>query len=66
MSIELISLEEESMQIAAVCKRLRLGWTDPVLRAHVLALIGGKAIGLVLVLAAMGVFIAPAVHADAE
>jgi Amt family ammonium transporter len=65
VSIELISLEEESMQIAAVCKRLRLGWTDPVLRANVLALIGGKAIGLVLVLAAMGVFIAPAVHADA-
>ena len=65
VSIERISLEEESMQIAAVCKRLRLGWTDPVLRANVLALIGGKAIGLVLVLAAMGVFIAPAVHADA-
>jgi Amt family ammonium transporter len=65
LSIELINLEEDSMQIAAACKRLRLGWTDPVMRANVLALMGGKAIGLVLVLAAMGVFIAPAVHADA-
>jgi Amt family ammonium transporter len=38
---------------------------DPVMRAKVLALVGGKMIGLILVLTAMRVFIAPAVYADA-
>jgi Amt family ammonium transporter len=38
---------------------------DPGLRAKVLALAGGKFIGLVLVLAAMKLFLATALHADA-
>jgi Amt family ammonium transporter len=43
---------------------VRLALEDPHMRVRVLALIGGKAIGLVLVLAAMRVFVAPAVLAD--
>ena len=53
------------MQVAAVYTRLRLGFKDPVMRAKVLALFGGKMIGLTLLLTAMGVFRGPAVFADA-
>ena len=53
------------MHIAAVCSRLRLSFADPAMRAKVLALVGGKAIGLILVLTAMSVFLAPAVFAQA-
>jgi ammonium transporter, Amt family len=53
------------MYIAAVYKRLRLSLEDPSMRAKVLALVGGKAIGLVLLLTAMGVFRGQAVFADA-
>ena len=45
--------------------RFLKNFRDPVVRGQVLALMGGKIIGLVLVLAAMNVWIAPAVHADA-
>ncbi len=38
--------------------------SDPIARRQVMALMGGKIIGLALVLAAMRVFIAPAVYAD--
>ena len=53
------------MQVAAVYTRLRLGFKDPVMRAKVLALFGGKMIGLTLLLTAMGVFRGSAVFADA-
>jgi Amt family ammonium transporter len=53
------------MYIAAVYKRLRLSFDDPSMRAKVLALIGGKAIGLILLLTAMGLFRGQAVFADA-
>ncbi len=53
------------MHIAAVCKRLRLSFADPAMRTKVLALMGGKAIGLILILTAMGVFRGQAVFADA-
>ena len=45
--------------------RLTNSLADPAMRAKVLALVGGKMIGLILLLTAMRVFIAPAVHADA-
>jgi ammonium transporter, Amt family len=45
--------------------RLTASLADPAMRAKVLALVGGKMIGLILVLTAMRVFIAPVVHADA-
>ncbi len=35
------------------------------MRATMLALVGGKAIGLLLVMTAMGMFVASAIHADA-
>jgi Amt family ammonium transporter len=53
------------MHIAAVLKRLRLSFDDPAMRTKVLALVGGKAIGLILLLTAMGVFRGQAVFADA-
>jgi Amt family ammonium transporter len=53
------------MHIAGVCKRLRLSFDDPAMRTKVLALVGGKAIGLILLLTAMGVFRGQAVFADA-
>ncbi len=53
------------MHIAAVCTRLRLSFADPAMRTKVLALVGGKAIGLILLLTAMGVFRGQAVFADA-
>jgi Amt family ammonium transporter len=52
------------MHIAAAYRKLTLGLKDPAMRTRVLALMGGKFIGLALVLAAMRVFVAPAVLAD--
>jgi Amt family ammonium transporter len=48
---------------ATLLERLKTNFADPVLRWKVAALMGGKVIGLVLVLAAMKMFIAPAVYA---
>jgi Amt family ammonium transporter len=52
-----------------VCKTLRdrltAVWRDPAVRARALALVGGKAIGLLLVLAAMRVVLAPGLLAQA-
>src|SRR6478735_3496788 len=45
--------------------RLTTSLADPAMRAKVLALVGGKMIGLILVLTAMRVFIAPVVLAQA-
>src|SRR4029079_15806478 len=56
---------ERAMHIAAVCSRFRLSFADPAMRTKVLALAGGKAIGLILLLTAMGVFRGQAVFADA-
>jgi Amt family ammonium transporter len=56
---------EEDMAIAAVYKRLRLSIDDPAMRTKVLALVGGKTIGLILLMTAMGVFRGQAVFADA-
>ena len=46
-------------------RRLRTNLSDPGMRANVLALMGGKAIGLILLLSAMRIYMAPAVHAQA-
>ena len=43
--------------------RLRENLNDPVFRGKALALMGGKAIGLILLLSAMRVFVAPPVYA---
>src|ERR1700704_1503185 len=51
------------MESRAVCTRIKNTLGDPVMRWRVFALLGGKMIGLALVLAAMKIFIAPAVYA---
>lgn len=48
---------------ATLLERLKANFADPVLRWKVAALMGGKVIGLLLVLAAMKVFIAPPLYA---
>jgi Amt family ammonium transporter len=53
------------MEWKSIGRRLERGWRDPHLRARVLALAGGKAIGLVLLLTAMSVYLPGVVHADA-
>ncbi|HEY7172515.1 MAG TPA: ammonium transporter [Vicinamibacterales bacterium] len=45
--------------------RLKNAFNDPELRVKMLALAGGKAIGLVLLLTAMSLYLPGAVHADA-
>jgi len=46
-------------------RRFKTALRDPHMRANVLALAGGKAIGLVLLLTAMSIYLPGAVHADA-
>src|SRR6201982_963060 len=46
-------------------RRLKTELHDPHMRANVLALAGGKAIGLVLLLTAMSIYLPGAGHADA-
>src|SRR3979409_99244 len=53
------------MMRGTLLKRLRTNWATPEIRTRGLALMGGKAIGLVLVLTAMRVFLAPALFAQA-
>src|SRR5436305_11340110 len=53
------------MTVSMLRKRLKTNLSDPAMRAKVLALAGGKAIGLILLLTAMRVFVAPAVFAQA-
>ena len=53
------------MTSGSVLARLRTSLRDPAMRVRVLALVGGKMIGLALVVAAMSIFLSPAVHADA-
>src|SRR5262245_7637150 len=49
----------------SVRERFRSAWRDPEWRVRAVALIGGKAIGLSLLGAAMWVFLPPVVHAQA-
>jgi ammonium transporter, Amt family len=51
--------------LATFRNRLTANFKDPVMRANVLALIGGKAIGLTLLLTAMSVYLPTALHAQA-
>ena len=53
------------MLVGKLYTRLRTNFSDADLRARVLALMGGKLIGLALVLTAMRIFIAPALYAQA-
>jgi Amt family ammonium transporter len=53
------------MPINALRKRLTTALSDPAMRAKVLALAGGKAIGLILLLTAMRIYLAPALSAQA-
>jgi ammonium transporter, Amt family len=53
------------MRAGTVRTRLMTSLADPLMRGKVLALVGGKMIGLILVLTAMRVFIAPGAYADA-
>ena len=45
--------------------RLTNNFSDPHMRANVLALIGGKAIGLTLLLTVMSIYLPGALHAQA-
>jgi Amt family ammonium transporter len=51
------------MELRSVCTRVKNALGDPVMRWKAIALLGGKMIGLALVLSAMKIFIAPAVYA---
>jgi Amt family ammonium transporter len=53
------------MRVSRLTGRLSSALRDPDMRARVLALAGGKAIGLVLLLTAMRLFLPQALHADA-
>ena len=48
-----------------VVETIEDGLADPDMRANVLALAGGKAIGLMLLLTAMSIYLPPALHAGA-
>src|SRR5258705_13204414 len=48
-----------------VWRRLKTSMADPEMRTKVLALAGGKAIGLLLLLTAMYIYLPPALHAQA-
>ena len=53
------------MRCDTLCRRFINNFRDPDMRAKVLALAGGKAIGLTLLLTAMRIFVAPAIFAQA-
>ena len=53
------------MRLRTLLERLKTGIKDPHMRANMLALAGGKAIGLTLLLTAMYIAIPPALHAQA-
>ena len=52
------------MHSRTLWKRIATNLSDPDMRANVLALAGGKAILLILLLTAMRIFVAPAVFAQ--
>ena len=45
------------MSITYFYRRIRTNFSDPDMRAKVLALVGGKAIGLILLLTAMRIYL---------
>ena len=53
------------MKSITIWRRLKDSMRDPEMRANVLALAGGKAIGLTLVLTAMCMYLPTALHAQA-
>jgi len=53
------------MRIKAAYQKFKSSFADPVFRTRALALVGGKVIGLTLVLSAMYVWLAPSLHAQA-
>ncbi|HUK33956.1 MAG TPA: ammonium transporter [Vicinamibacterales bacterium] len=53
------------MRVTTLWKRITTTLKDPDMRAKVLALAGGKAIGLILLLTAMGIYLGGGVHAQA-
>jgi Amt family ammonium transporter len=53
------------MMRSGLWKRLKTSFSDPEWRSRALALMGGKAIGLVLVLTVMKIYLAPALFAQA-
>ena len=53
------------MSCRTLYDRLTANFRDPHLRAHVMALVGGKIIGLTLLLTAMSIWLPPALHAQA-
>src|ERR1700682_3394297 len=58
-------MERRPMRFNTLRKRFVHNFSDPEMRAKVLALAGGKAIGLTLLLTAMRIFVAPAIFAQA-
>src|SRR6185436_3461720 len=52
------------MRFKNTYERFISNFRDPVMRANVLALAGGKAIGLTLLLTAMSIYLPPALHAQ--
>ena len=52
------------MRVQTLWKRVTTNLSDPDMRAKVLALAGGKAIGLILLLTAMKIYLAPALFAQ--
>ena len=53
------------MKTMKLSDRIIRSWRDPYWRTNALALVGGKAIGLSLLLAMIYVFLPPALHAQA-
>src|SRR6202163_4782821 len=58
-------MERPGMRFNTLRKRFVHNFSDPDLRAKVIALAGGKAIGLTILLTVMRMYIAPAVFAQA-
>src|SRR5262249_20201038 len=56
--------EKPSMRATTLWQRITTNFRDPDMRARVLALAGGKAIGLILLLTAMKIYLAPALFAQ--
>src|SRR5215471_17115538 len=59
-----IRKEKTFMLVTVLWKRLRTNLADPHMRANVLALAGGKAIGLTLLMTAMWIYVGGGAHAQ--
>src|SRR5262249_12790984 len=59
-----LAKERPSMRATTLWQRITSNFRDPDMRARVLALVGGKAIGLILLLTAMKIYLAPALFAQ--